>query len=574
MNGPAGPTAADVPPKMPPDASTRSSARTHWTVVAGYVLALGLLFALAFGTRAIGLGGAVTEDEDQWIARSGRFADGLASQQWRRTYLTGHPGVTVMWLTTATLGVDRTRPFERGNGAPDVTTVPDFLPALTRARVPFAVLQAGLVVVAAVLVARLLGAGTGLIAGLLLAAEPFWAGVGPVVGMDGLLTGLLTVSLLALLLACGFGAEPMAGPGPEAAPGLRWRVGWAALAGGAFGLAFLSKTTALFVGPVVAVVVLLAGWHAWRSRAADAPLAGARAAPRWWVVPFALGAGWGIAAVLVVWLLWPAAWASPVGTVIRAITFSARLGGAPHGPGSFLLGEPVDDPGLLFYPVALMLRLGPGTMLGLLLVFLFGAAVPTRRAAWSLLGYVALFLLLLTAAPKKVDRYLLPILPSLAILAAIGWIEVARRLGSAPGPGGGAFLLVGLLALGLQVWPLVQAGPYPLAGYNPLAGGVQVAERSIPVGWGDGLDVAGQRIRELAGGRTVVTSIWSPLRVSFGAHAPGPVVSHQQIGQADFYVDYVHARQRRLTPRQLATRPPDAVVTIGGVDYARIYKLR
>jgi hypothetical protein len=130
------------------------------------------------------------------------------------------------------------------------------------------------------------------------------------------------------------------------------------------------------------------------------------------------------------------------------------------------------------------------------------------------------------------------------------------------------------LALGLQLWPLGQAGRYPLAAYNPLAGGVRAAERSIPVGWGDGLDVAGDDIRRLAGGREVVVSIWSPLRVSFGAHAPGPVVSEHQIATADFFVDYVHARQRRFTPRELINRTPDAVVTIGGVDYARIYKLR
>ena len=131
-----------------------------------------------------------------------------------------------------------------------------------------------------------------------------------------------------------------------------------------------------------------------------------------------------------------------------------------------------------------------------------------------------------------------------------------------------------VLALGLQAWPLVQAGRYPLATYNPLFGGVRAAERAIPVGWGDGLDVAGDHLRELSGGRAIITAIWSPLRVSFGAHAPGPVVSERQIGQADFYVDYVHARQRRLTPRQVADRTPDAVVTIGGVEYARIYRLR
>jgi hypothetical protein len=221
-------------------------------------------------------------------------------------------------------------------------------------------------------------------------------------------------------------------------------------------------------------------------------------------------------------------------------------------------------------------------------------------------------LILLTLAAKKVDRYLLPILPSLAILAAIGWLELAahlpemvrvarRRMGSpTPQPpphcngegeqivrlplstavgrglGGGAssVALVTLIAFALQVWPLVQAGRYPLAGYNPLVGGVRAAEKAIPVGWGDGLDVAGDLIRQMSGGRTVITAIWSPLRVSFGAHNPGPVVSQAQISEADFYVDYVHARQRRLTPRQLVNRKPDAVVTIGGVDYARIYRLK
>jgi hypothetical protein len=611
MKGPA--VAVDAPTWPPPAGSVESPLSACRAVAAWYVLTLGLLFAVALGARTFGLGGAVTEDEDQWIARSGAFAHGLAVHDWRRTYLTGHPGVVPMWLTTLTLGVERTRPFERAAGAPDVTTVPDFLPALGRARLPFAVLQAGLIVVAAILLGRLLGAGTGLVAGLLLAAEPFWAGVGPVVGMDGLLTGFLTVSLLALLLASG----------PEAT-GLDRRVGWATLAGLTFGLAFLTKTTALFAAPVVPAVALLAGWSAWRSRTAgpaaagrvtadqtaaapvrapvdglaagqsvaepvrapvDELAAGQGTADRWWLAPLAIGAGWAVAAALVVWVLWPAAWASPIGTVVRAITFSARLGGAPHAPGNFLLGEPVDDPGPLFYPVALVLRIGPGTLVGLLLLVLFGAAVETRRVVWTLLGYVALFLILLTVAPKKVDRYLLPLLPSLAILAAVGWTEAARRLpglvrrlplslARGRGPGGGGYLLVAAVALGLQVWPLVQAGRYPLAAYNPLVGGVQAAERAIPVGWGDGLDLAGQRIRELAGGRPVVTSIWSPLRVSFGAHAPGPVVSERQIGQADFYVDYVHARQRRPTPRQLASRQPDAVVTIGGVDYARIYRLR
>jgi hypothetical protein len=576
-------------------------------------VALGLLFLVALGARTIGLGGAVTEDEDQWIWRAGTFATGLDSHDWRRTYLTGHPGVTVMWLTVLTLGTERAMTYDHPVGGPDVTVMPDFLASLDRARVPFTVIQAGLVVLAAALFGRLLGPVMGLVGGLLMAADPFWAGVGPVVGMDGLLTGCLTVSLLAMLLGAGFGIEPP--------PGLRGRIGWAALSGLAFGLAFLSKTTVLLAGPVFPVVALVAAWYARREPS------GPRCFDRWWTVPLVLLGVCGVVAALAVWLIWPATWQTPVATLQRAYAFAATLGSEPHGPGNFLLGQPSPDPGPLFYPVALLVRLGPGTTIGLMLLFLFGAPVGARRVAWVLLGYAALFLILLTLAAKKVDRYLLPILPALAMLAAIGWLEMAaylpemvqavrRRLaqwqgadsGMPPGsagfqpapvdeagrkpalpggerrasspngphgsaPGGGA-ILAALLAFGLQVWPLVQAGRYPLAGYNPLVGGVRAAEKAIPVGWGDGLDVAGDLIRQMSGGRTVITAIWSPLRVSFGAHNPGPVVSQAQISEADFYVDYVHARQRRLTPRQLVNRTPDAVVTIGGVDYARIYKLK
>lgn len=537
-------------------------ARARW----GW-LGLALILAVALGTRLIGLDGAVTEDEDQWIARAGAFAHGLQTSEWRRTYSTGHPGVTVMWLTVLSVGSGRAAPFERVAGSPDVTVVPGFLAALDQARVPFLVVQAGLVVLATLLSARLFGAGVGLIAGLLLSAEPFWAAVGPVVGMDGLLTGFLTVSLLALLIAL------------EPAARLRSRQLWVGLAGLAFGFAFLSKTTSLLAGPGLVVAGLIAAWWMLRSRTSPGSLLvrGRRAATALTTV----AAVWLVVAAVVVWLVWPAMWLSPIGTIQRALTFSADLGSVPHGPGNFLLGKPIADPGPLFYLVALPVRLGPGTVVGLLALLIYGTPRNAHRAVWSLLAYVVLFVGLLMLAAKKVDRYLLPVLPVLGILAAIGFRQAGRHLARfarrrrlLASPAAACLGMMAVVAVALQVWPLVQAGRYPLAAYDPFVGGVRFAEHAIPVGWGDGLDVAADQIRAMAPGREVVTSIWAPLRVSFGAHAPGPVVSQAQMSQADFYVDYVHARQRGLTPRLLQGRKPDAVVTIGGVDYARVYRLR
>jgi hypothetical protein len=273
-------------------------------------------------------------------------------------------------------------------------------------------------------------------------------------------------------------------------------------------------------------------------------------------------------------------WTQPISTVLRAINFSARLGGAPHAPGNFLLGFVEDDPGPLFYPVAMAFRLGPATTVGLVLLLAFGAPRRLTKVTWLLLIATSVFLILLTVSPKKIDRYLMPLTPWLIVLAAIGWwsalewLAARRRCSSMMTPPGPILAGLALVLAAFQVWPLAAADRYPLAAYNPLVGGVHMAERAIPVGWGEGLDDAAAIIQQLSGGVPVTTSIWFPLRVNFQAHAPGPVVTEQQLSQADFFIDYVHARQRRHTPSQLVRRPPDAVVSIGGVEYARIYRLR
>jgi hypothetical protein len=195
-----------------------------------------------------------------------------------------------------------------------------------------------------------------------------------------------------------------------------------------------------------------------------------------------------------------------------------------------------------------------------------------------------LFGLALTLSSKKVDRYLLPLFPALTVLAGLGWWRALRRLAGHLGrplvvPIGGA-----LVAL-FQIWPLLAAAPHPLAAYDPLFGGMSTAERAIPVGWGEGLDSVGDYLKRQPEADRLVVAIWYPLYVNFQAHAPGRVVNiafsgpgkvanQQLFDQADFYVDYIHARQRRLTPSLLVGRRPDFVVRISGAEYARVYRLR
>ena len=531
--------------------------------VSGYLpLAAALLFILALLPRLIGLGEATTEDEDQWILRTGNFARALEAGTWKGTYQIGHPGVTTMWLTDFELGGERARRFASGVRTESrVTEVPDFLAALHAARVPFAIANAALVALIALLAARIFGGGPGLLAGLLLALDPYWSAMSPIVGMDGLLAGLSGASLLSALLAF-----PRASDRAAAGSG----TGWAALSGLLAGLALLTKGPALFLFPMVPLLAVL---EARRGRA----LPGIRQAALVKLVLWGLG---GIAAAAI----WPAMWVDPLGTVQQTAKFVREIGSTPHAPGNYFLGHFVVDPGPLFYPAALALRLGPATFLGVLLL----PALPIRRAwRWPiglLVAYILLFGIGLTISPKKVDRYILPLFPSFAVLAALAWWSalgwLAARLGGRP------LLPLGCALLGLlQVWPLVGAAPHPLAAYNPLLGGIRTAELVLPVGWGEGLDLVADELRRRSEVEQPVVAIWYPLFVNFQAHAPGRVLNitfrgpgqvgnQQLLDQADYYVDYIHARQRGFTPRALQARRPDFVVAIAGAEYARVYRLR
>src|SRR6185436_8918073 len=123
-----------------------------------------------------------------------------------------------------------------------------------------------------------------------------------------------------------------------------------------------------------------------------------------------------------------------------------------------------------------------------------GLAPLGRRApaGWAprlaiLVAFVVLFILMMALAPKKFDRYLLPIFPTVEILAAVGFWLLLRRL---PRGLGIKALPALLLVLGLsQAMLAAYVYPYYLAYYNPLLGGGAAARRAFVVGWGEGLDI-------------------------------------------------------------------------------------
>jgi hypothetical protein len=517
-----------------PRPATGALARGVWL----FALAI---FLLALAPRWVARDTYVTADEDNWMRRAGGFAWGLANGRPGRTYQNGHPGVLTMELAILGQGPGGAERFaDPVTGDPRIlTALPEFFSGLVDARRAFALSSAALVTLNALLTWRLFGLGPALVAGLLLALDPFLLAHSQLVHLDATLAGLTVASALCALVRWSAGG------------GRRW-----VLAGGALsGLALLAKVPAVYLGLFVPLLAVALG----RRR-------GARALLTDLVI-------WALAALAACVALWPSVWVNPITTVTRLVDFARQTGGQPHEQGSFWLGQAVVDPGPLFYPLALVLRLSPVTMLGLVCLALVVWRLPLARSprlsrtALGLLAFAAGFALFMTLGAKKFDRYLLPAFPALDILAGLGlwlsWNALARWRS-----------LAVAAAIVLAAWPAASVFPHYLTYYNPLLGGAPAAARRIPVGEGEGLREAAEwlNLQPNAADLEVVSDSFDALKANFVGG--GEPLRDRVSPTTDFVVLYVYQNQIGHSPQvtaEYAARAPAFVVRLNGLDYVKIY---
>ncbi|MBK9713517.1 MAG: glycosyltransferase family 39 protein [Kouleothrix sp.] len=552
-----------------------------------------LVFLLALAPRALAVGRFLTIDEAyHWFERGRLFLRAIRGADWAATNLVGHPGVTTMWLGASGFMTHYTLSAWGLAAWPD----PDLLRVLVR--LPVALVTSLCVALSYALLRRLVPARLALLAALFWAGDPFLVAHSQILHVDALLTSFMTLALLAGLLAFRLDDSEVAGPR------LRW--GMLIGSGGATGLALLTKSPSVVLAPMLGLIALVAAWR--RRKAKDQgprtkdqattghPIMSARqlVSSLWPLVILPMLA-WGLCVLLVWFALWPAAWLDPIGAIRSIVRQAADDGGSPHGWGNFFLGRAVADPGPLFYPVAIALRLTPWSLIGLV------AAVPAAALAWRRgqarrglpLIVLAIFCLLFGAAmtlgPKKFDRYALPIFPTLDLIAAFGmlWLWDTLRRGvrrGAPAATSDSRERPATAAAGLLLAVLVLAAnlawhhPYEMAYYNQLLGGGPVAATLIPVGWGEGLEQAGDYIRSRPDGAALPVATWyqPALQPYVSAHVSklAQVLSPGQVGYAVLYIDQ---EQRRNEPEVIdmlrAQLKPIHTVRINGIDYAKIYQI-
>ena len=510
---------------------------------------LAALFVLAIGARLVGITLFITPDEDNWMRRTGNFAQGFGQGDFRRTFQSGHPGVTTMWVAWMGIGPEAARLAGVTVQDHPVTREPGFMELLIRARLAMIVVNAALLVGIVALMWRLVGLGPAVLGGIVLALDPFLVAHTQVVHLDGLSAGLITVAMLAA------GVYWWAGG--------RW--GYLVLCGVASGLAVLTKAPSLVLGLLVPAVALAAPFMD-------------RASWPWWRLARSLIVA-GIVGLAVVFALWPTLWVAPIETVTRAVRFTLQTS-AEHRPGNFFLGQPVADPGPWYYPVAIMFRLSPLALAGLVSLGVLLPPASLKRPTTLLLLVVGGFVLFLSLAGKKLDRYTLPAFPALDLLAGLGLWTLGSWLAPYVGPErfgvrarralvAGATLL---LVIG-QALPLAMVAPYALAYYNPLVGGGPAAGRVLLVGWGEGLDQVAAYLNAQPDPERQLIAIYFPLELNFQGMVAGTVTQFGDPRPVNYVVDYVSAAQRGHTPPDVYGLVPVREVAINGLIYARVFHL-
>lgn len=531
-----------------------------------------LLFLAAWLPRVWALDAFVTPDERKWLARSANFAYAVSHGDLAQTFQREHPGVTVMWAGALGLLQEFPDYAEKAPGyfAWDTEQIESWLADATMLE-PLGLLTAGrwwVVLGVALAIAlgflplrRLLGEWPAVFASLWLAWDPFAVALSRQLHPDGFVSTLTFLALL-LFLAWLYGAR-------------RW--GTLALSSFVMGLAWLTKTPAIFLAPTGALLLL---WEWGRSRRTPGATGPVRALGELVL--------WGALATLVFVALWPAMWLDPLGTLLRMGSEMSEYV-ERHTNINYFLGRPVDDPGLLFYPVAWLFRTTPAVIVGLVAAALFAARrqgvmaeMRVRRTAVALLLFALVFVAGMSVGAKKFDRYILPAFLALDVIAALGWVAlgqwVAERMGIRRAL---AVTATAGLVLGHALLTAMHA-PYYLTYFNPLTGGSATAPGVLWVGWGEGLDEAARWLNTQPNARESRTAAFyydGPFSYYYDGAASNLGYGSPLFWLGiDYAVTYINQVQRQVpAPETIAYfegREAVHTVRFRGLDLAKVYDLR
>lgn len=491
-----------------------------------------------------------------------------------------HPGILTMWAGAAAffVRVPDYADLVPGN-LEDVRRIPivlnahgfDPLDVIVAAKVSKVLLQGVFFAIALEYLRRLFSPSIMLCAGALIAFDPFLSGLDSLLHVDGMFAITSFSAVLGLAYAfrsCHTTTLP-----------------WV-FAGVLASCAWLTRATGLLLVVVLLGVLL---WEVVTQIRIREPASFRSRLEK----PAFSALIWTTAGVATSVILLPALLAEPVGTLQQLWQWTSSAATDGHRSPTFFMGDiQLDDPGWLFYPVTLLWRLTPISLVGL--VFFAGITFRNLRSGTMpratlftiaiLVVFTALYAAGMTYGAKKFDRYLLPVYSVFDLFAAIGFCllatEIARRQSWQRTIALSAIASFLVIGQGMATFSTL---PYRLDYYNPLLGGAVGARDVMQMGWGQGGDQVVAFITHDAPPDQDVTVLTSTVNSVF-SYFPEENIDFEAFSftdpaswyRTDFFVAGIQEWQRDLSvgTRLVSSFEPVHVVEAEGVPYFKIYTPR
>jgi len=307
---------------------------------------------------------------------------------------------------------------------------------------------------------------------------------------------------------------------------------------------------------------------------------------------------WFILAIIIIFALFPALWIMPLETISNIYRENVSQASGGHINGHFFFGKVIRDPGVFYYPVSWLYRVSPLILLGglgIVVAQLFCLRKSNKLGCYrtkiirqpiyvALVVFTITFFVFVTLSPKKLDRYLLPIYPVVAVFAAWGIFWLARRIANlffyqARQGFQVINLIVIVMVVAVQGWLLWKSYPYYITYFNPALGGAKSAAQLMTIfGWGEGLNEAAHYLNNQpeASSLHVVSDNVETFAPYFKGQALEPSNNVAEILKSDYVIYYISRIQRGLHRTELwrffsQHYQPVYSVKLNGLDYALVY---
>jgi hypothetical protein len=402
-----------------------------------------------------------TTDTWKWKSRSYDFGSGVFGLDFQKTLQKYHPGVTLMWIGATGIKIYNASynllnktdpPNDVVSTVFELDFVQKFLTVLT--------IAIGLAFVFYP-IRKIFGLKNALLLSGLVSFEPYYVALTRVFHLEGLLSIFMLASVTWLFWFIDEG-------------GNKKLIISAVFAG----LSILTKTTALFLLPFTLMMIT---FYYLTQKGIEENIIGLLSSKLKFLslfkkilLSFAL---WFVVLSAVVFCLWPALWVDPKG-VYNAIYKGVAVVGIEREHIQYYFGKLVDDPGPTFYPIVFLYKSSPWVFLGFFGALFFIGKFSTRKKKFILflICYSLLYLLMLTLPTKKLDRYIMPSLVSLAAVSSFFylWVWDSLKIKSIF-----KFILVSVPVLAT----LILIHPDYLSYYNPISGGLKTGVSVLEPKW-------------------------------------------------------------------------------------------